>query len=158
MAQQEVQNGGSEVVFTAMKPQLLVEAPKASDAVQFYKAAFGAVETSRTTQPKRKADQELPHIISAQLQLAGSTILVSDIPEQSPLTAGAGIAFCLETDDVEAAMSKAVAAGAVAEHEVSEGTEGSCVGSGRVGKVKDPYGYVWFICAPDKKPCSEAEA
>lgn len=88
MAQQEVQNGGSakadvEVTFTAVKPQLLIEAPKANDAVQFYKAAFGAVEAGRITQPKRKAEQELPHIISAQLQLAGTTIIVSDLVDDS---------------------------------------------------------------------------
>lgn len=88
MAQQEVQNGGAEkvaeaVAFTAVKPQLLVEAPKASDAVQFYKAAFGAEEAGRTLHSKRKAEQELPLILSAELKLAGSTILVSDLADDS---------------------------------------------------------------------------
>ena len=88
MALEEGQNGGAEKVavevsFKSFKPQLFVEAPKANDAVQFYKTAFGAVETCRTTQPKRKADQELPHIVSAQLQLAGSTFLVSDLSDDS---------------------------------------------------------------------------
>ncbi|CAN0859970.1 hypothetical protein LINGRAHAP2_LOCUS7813 [Linum grandiflorum] len=36
------------------------------------------METGSTTHRKRKADQKLPQIISAQLQLAGTTILVSD--------------------------------------------------------------------------------
>ena len=84
---QEVQNGGAEkaaaceavVLFTAVKPRVLVEAPKANDAVQFYKAAFGAEELGRTMHPKRKAEQELPHVLSAQLKLGGSTILVSDV-------------------------------------------------------------------------------
>lgn len=87
MAQEEVQNGGAEKVaevsFTALKPQLMVEAPKAADAVQFYKSAFGAVEVGRTVYPKRKAEQEQPHVLSAQLELAGSTILVSDIADNS---------------------------------------------------------------------------
>lgn len=82
MAQQGVQNGdGAEakaVSFTAVKPQLVVEAPKASDAISFYKAAFGAEEVSRSLHPKRKADQELPLILSSQLLLAGTTILISD--------------------------------------------------------------------------------
>lgn len=93
MAQQEVQNGGAEkaaaastVSFTAVKPQLLVEAPKANDAVQFYKAAFGAEEVGRTVHPKRKAEQEHPLILSAELKLAGSTILVSDLLEDSSNT------------------------------------------------------------------------
>lgn len=82
MAEQEVQNGGGAekaVEFTAVKPQLLVEAPKANDAVQFYKSVFGAEEIGRTSHPKRKAEQEIPLILSAELKLAGSTILVSDI-------------------------------------------------------------------------------
>ncbi|KAF5746265.1 Lactoylglutathione lyase / glyoxalase I family protein [Tripterygium wilfordii] len=164
MAQQEVQNGESEkaavaVVFTAVKQQLLVEAPKANDAVAFYKAAFGAVELDRTTQPKRKAEQELPLILSAQLQLAGSTIIVADVEANSATTlktGGSGCVLCLETEDVEAAVAKAVAAGAVAEGHITEGEEGACCG-GRVGKLKDPYGFVWLICSPAKK-CATAEA
>ncbi|KAK5784186.1 uncharacterized protein At5g48480 [Gossypium arboreum] len=161
MAQEEVQNGGTEKVaevsFTALKPQLMVEAPKAADAVQFYKSAFGAVEAGRTVYPKRKAEQEQPHVLSAQLELAGSTILVSDIADNStPVkTEGTGCVLCLETEDVEAAIAKAVSAGGVAEGEVTEG-DGACCG-GRVGKVKDPYGYVWLICSPAKK-CGDAEA
>uniref|UniRef100_A0A2P2JEJ0 Uncharacterized protein MANES_12G054100 n=1 Tax=Rhizophora mucronata TaxID=61149 RepID=A0A2P2JEJ0_RHIMU len=163
MAQLEDKNGGSqkadvEVAFTAVKPQLFVEAPKASDAVQFYKTAFGAVETGRITQPKRKADQELPHVVSAQLQLAGCTILVADLADDSPTvkTDVAEITLCLETEDVEGAISKAVAAGAVAEGEITEGG-GACFGCERVGQVKDPYGFVWFICSPAKKCCADAE-
>lgn len=65
--------------------------------------------------------------------------------------------MCLETEDVEAAINKAVAAGAVAEGEVVSG-EGACFGE-RVGKVKDPFGFVWAICAPAKKGANaEVEA
>ncbi|KAK9218809.1 hypothetical protein WN943_007447 [Citrus x changshan-huyou] len=42
-----------------MKPQLLVEASKVTDAVQFYKTAFGAVEINCNMETKRKAEQEL---------------------------------------------------------------------------------------------------
>ncbi|XP_041010399.1 uncharacterized protein At5g48480-like [Juglans microcarpa x Juglans regia] len=90
MAQQEVHNGGAAkgavidaLVFTTIKPQLLVEVPKVSDAIQFYKAAFGAEELCRTKHPKRKADQELPLVPSAQLKLDGSTFLVSDLTDDS---------------------------------------------------------------------------
>lgn len=70
-------------------------------------------------------------------------------------SAVSGLVFCLETEDVEAAISKAVAAGAISEDEVAEG-EGACCG-GRVGKVKDPYGNVWMICSPTKK-CGDVAA
>ncbi|XP_040993118.1 uncharacterized protein At5g48480 [Juglans microcarpa x Juglans regia] len=159
MAQQEVHNGVAPkgavtdaLVFTAVKPQLLVEAPKASDAIQFYKAAFGAEELGRTLHPKRKADQELPLILSAQMKLGGSTFLVSDLTDDSAAPAkaeGAGIVLCLETEDVNAAIVKAVSAGAVAVGEIEEG-DGVC-GGGRVGKVKDPYGIFWLISSPAQK-------
>ncbi|XP_028772940.1 uncharacterized protein At5g48480-like [Neltuma alba] len=164
MAQPEVQNGGAEkaatvVSFSAVKPQILVEAPKANDAVQFYKAAFGAEEVGRTTHPKRKAEQELPLILSAELKLAGVTILVSDLlADDSAAPAksvGNGVVLCLETEEVEAAINKAVGAGAVAEGEIVSG-EGACCGES-VGKVKDPFGFVWAICSPGKK-CANTEA
>ncbi|KAK9229265.1 hypothetical protein WN944_022224 [Citrus x changshan-huyou] len=56
--------------FMGMKPQLLVEASKATGSVQFYETAFGAVEISRNMETKRKAEQELnsrlpaPHFMS----------------------------------------------------------------------------------------------
>lgn len=66
---------------------------------------------------------------------------------------GNAVVLCLETEEVEAAITKSVAAGAVAENDVVEG-EGACCG--RVGKLKDPYGFVWTICSPAKKPEAEA--
>lgn len=149
-----VKNGSTDlkpVVFSALKPQLFVEAPKASDAVQFFKVAFGAEEVNRVMNPKRKADQELPLILSAELKLGSSVIIVSDLATDDtafPVKSAVGGVFCLETEDVEAAMEKASKAGAVVDGEV---TEGDCCG-GRVGQVKDPYGNVWMICSSTKKP------
>lgn len=93
MAEEAVKNGdatnGNSKAGTilAMKTQLFVEAPKASDAVLFYKAAFGAEEVNRVSQPKRKADQELPLVISAEIKLAGTTIIVSDISDSDDSSA-----------------------------------------------------------------------
>ncbi|KAL2935758.1 hypothetical protein RDABS01_018876 [Bienertia sinuspersici] len=154
----EVQNGGEEknvVVFSAFKPQLFVQAPKATDAVQFYKTAFGAEEVNRTMNPKRKADQELPLILSADLKLGDSVFSVSDLSDDAEKIDGSGCVFTLATDDIDGAISKAVSAGAVAEGEVTEDEV-----AGRVGKVKDPYGYVWVISSPAAKttPAAEVEA
>lgn len=71
-------------------------------------------------------------------------------------TGGTGCVICLETEDVDAAVAKAVSAGASAEGEVTEGS-GACCG-GRVGKVKDPYGFTWLICSPLKKCVVDVEA
>ncbi|GAB2282404.1 hypothetical protein Dimus_016949 [Dionaea muscipula] len=139
-----------DVSFSAFKPQLLVEAPKASDAVQFFKAAFGAEEVARTVHPKRKAEQDQPLVISAELKIGSSVFSVADVSaeDSSALLKSDVAAFVLslETEDVDAAVEKAVGAGAVSEGEVTE-TEAT----GRVGKVKDPFGFVWVISSPVKK-------
>lgn len=86
MTQEDVQNGSAAaktVTFLAAKPQLFVEAPKANDAVLFYKAAFGAEEVSRAVHPKRKAEQEIPLVLVAELKLGSSSILVSDLVDDS---------------------------------------------------------------------------
>ncbi|KAK9141059.1 hypothetical protein Scep_010740 [Stephania cephalantha] len=136
----EAEHGGvaKAVVFTALKPQLVVEASKGSDAVQFYKAAFGAEELKREMHTKRKAEQELPLILKAELKVGSSVFIVADHSEGSPALSGGSL--WLETNDVEGAVSKAVKAGAIAEGEIAEGENAT-----RVGKVKDPYGYVWLI-------------
>jgi len=66
---------------------------------------------------------------------------------------GSGCVFFLETDDVDGAIAKAVGAGAVADGDVTE-----VEGAGRVGKVKDPYGYVWAVSSPAKKAVVDVEA
>ncbi|KAD5317710.1 hypothetical protein R6Q59_033043 [Mikania micrantha] len=146
------------VTFSALKPQVFVESSKANDAVAFYKSAFGAEEVNRVSHPKRKADQELPLLLSAEIKLGSTYILISDVSDDSTApvkTVSSGLMFCLETEDVEAAVDMAVKAGAVADGEITEG-EGTPYG-GRVGKVKDPYGIVWVICTPAKK-CDDVEA
>ncbi|KAL0417974.1 UNVERIFIED_CONTAM: hypothetical protein Sradi_1210900 [Sesamum radiatum] len=82
-AQSENGSKASPVVFAAVKPWLVVEAPKANDAVQFYKAAFGAEEVSRVNHTKRKAEQELPLVLSAELKLGSSSIVVSDLTDDA---------------------------------------------------------------------------
>ncbi|KAJ9548823.1 hypothetical protein OSB04_021366 [Centaurea solstitialis] len=145
------------VTFSALKPQLFVESSKAADAVAFYKAAFGAEEVNRVSHPKRKADQELPILLSAEIKLGNASILISDLTDDSTAP-GYWSGVLLETEDIEGAVEKAIKAGAVAEGEISEG-EGACCG-GRVGKVKDPYGIVWLICTPTTaaKKCVNVEA
>ena len=57
-----------EVQFVALKPKLVVPSQEAEEALLFYKEAFGAKEVSRVSCPKRKADQELPSLICAEIR------------------------------------------------------------------------------------------
>ncbi|CAN6446958.1 unnamed protein product [Victoria cruziana] len=135
-------------VFSALRPKLVVQSPKAADAVAFYKAAFGAEEVERSNHPKRKAEQDLPLILFSRLRLGPVELLVADETEESgarkPVEALGGTPFvlCLETDDVEAVVASAVKAGAVSE---DVNGESLCCGSGCWTKVKDPFGFVWAV-------------
>ncbi|XP_031480787.1 uncharacterized protein At5g48480-like [Nymphaea colorata] len=157
------ENGSSKgPVFSALRPKLVVEAPKAADAVAFYKAAFGAEEVERSNHPKRKADQELPLILFSRLRLGAVELLVADETEESGAGAksvealgGASFVLCLETDDVQAAVASAVKAGAVVAEEVSG--EGRCCCRGHTTKLKDPFGFVWAIGSPSKAAAVEAD-
>ncbi|XP_008776121.2 uncharacterized protein At5g48480-like [Phoenix dactylifera] len=161
MAQDGTENGAAAktVSVAVFKPQLVVPAMKADEAVQFYKAAFRAVELKRMTHPKRKAEQELPLILCAELKIGSSSLLVCDQTEDSSAAAekgaiGGGIVFRVETGDVEGAVENAVKAGAALQGEITE--EDAC-GGGLLGKVKDPFGLVWAIASAGKK-CAEFEA
>ncbi|KAJ0988955.1 hypothetical protein J5N97_007311 [Dioscorea zingiberensis] len=160
MAQEiEQQNGAAS--FAALKPQVVVPAGKADEAVQFYKAAFGAEELKRVNHAKRKADQETPLILCAELKIGSASLLVCDQTDDSSPVAGkeggSGIVFRLETENVEGALAKAVKAGASQEGEITEeeAQEGSCCG-GVLGKVKDPFGVAWIIASAAKVAAVEA--
>ncbi|XP_022727499.1 uncharacterized protein LOC111283319 [Durio zibethinus] len=125
-----------------MKPQLMVEAPKVVDAVQFYKTAFDAIDNSYTLYPKCKAEQELLHILSIQFELIGSTILVSNIASNSASVKSeeTGCVLCIKTEDVKVVIAKVVSTRVIV-----EGSDACC--GGHVGKDKAPYGYSWLICS-----------
>ncbi|XP_042513493.1 uncharacterized protein At5g48480 [Macadamia integrifolia] len=149
-----VENGSSKAVtFYALKPHLVIPGSKANEAVLFYRDAFGADELKRAMHPKRKAEQEFLLILSAELKIGSSVFLVSDQANDTDAVGSA--VFCLETDDVDRSINKAVAAGAAIIGEITEGEGGYF--DGRVGKVKDPYGYIWTIFAP-AEGCGNDEA
>ncbi|XP_004136370.1 uncharacterized protein At5g48480 [Cucumis sativus] len=153
MAESDVQNGVEKTLsFKAFKPQLLLQAPKATDAVDFYKAAFAAEELNRTLHSKRKAEQETPAILSVELRVSDFSLLVSNVFDDSASAekvAESRVVLFLETEDIEAAVSKAVSAGAVVESKIAEG-DGPYVGN-RVAKLKDPFGFTWLIGTPAKE-------
>ncbi|KAH9305071.1 hypothetical protein KI387_009475 [Taxus chinensis] len=147
-------------VFTVLRPHLIVEAPKAAEAIQFYKRAFGAEEGFKSLHPKRKADQELPLILHALLKFGAAEVIVCDETDdgvegvKSPVSLkGTTAILHLETDDVESAFKKAVQAGAIAVHKISKRTSGQVH-----GEVKDPYGFVWTLSTPIKPEAAAAEA
>jgi PhnB protein len=121
---------GAQVV-----PQLSVR--RGAEAVEFYKAAFGAVVVFCF------GDEE----VVAQLEVEGSPFWVeSESPEHgnfSPETVGgATTRMLLRVEDPEAMVARALAAGAREVHPVEDAH------GWRYGRVEDPFGHHWEIGKP----------
>jgi PhnB protein len=113
----------------------------AAEAIEFYKKAFGAVERFRMTAPDGKT------IGHAELQIGPSILMLADeCPEamsRSPNTLN-GTTFCLVhyVEDVDAAFSRAVEAGATVVRPLENKSYGD-----RIGMLVDPFGHQWALMA-----------
>ena len=105
---------------------------RGAEAVDFYKAAFGALELHR----HENDDGE----IVAQLSLAGAEFWLADDPSCSPETLGAGsVRMIASVEDPDALLQRAVAAGATVIAEMYEGH------GWRIGRLRDPFGHHWEL-------------
>jgi PhnB protein len=123
----------------AVVAQLAVRRGRA--AVEFYKAAFGALEVYRVG-----GTDEHESVVS-QLTIGAATFWVSDeAPAHgsfSPETVGgATVKLLLVVDGPAAAVERAVAAGAREIMAVEDGH------GWRMGRVEDPFGHHWEIGKP----------
>lgn len=122
--------------MTDIWPQLSVR--RGRPAVEFYKAAFGAVEDYRVGGTE---DQEE---VVAQLSVGSASFWVADeSPEHqnfSPESIGGGtVRMLLIVEDPQSVLDRAVAAGATEIYPVREGH-----GWG-LGRIEDPFGHYWEI-------------
>lgn len=117
-------------------PHLVVNG--ATDAIDFYRRAFGAVELLRVPAP----DGKLMH---ACLRIGDSAVmLVDEFPEWNSLGPksrnGTSVTIHLYVEDADALAQRAVAAGAKVVMPVQEMFWGD-----RYGLVEDPFGHQWSI-------------
>jgi len=124
-------------VRQAATPQLRVR--HAAAAIDFYARAFGAHEVMRFTVGDSVAHAEI--LIGPSLIMLGE-----EAPEHgfaSPETLGGSpVAMHLLVDDADAAIARAVAAGARLVSPAQDQFYGD-----RSGRVVDPFGYTWTIAA-----------
>jgi PhnB protein len=123
----------------SVSPQLSVR--NGREAVEFYKRAFGAVEIYRVA-----GTDEHPEVVS-QLAVGDSTFWVADeAPEHDNLSpetlGGATTRMLLIVEDPEAAVERAVAAGARLVRPVADEHRW------RLGRIADPFGHHWEIGRP----------
>ncbi len=125
------------MTVTSIAPLLSVR--KGAHAIEFYKAAFGAVELFRV-------DAKSGEVV-ARLSVDGAEFWLADeSPENqnfSPESLGGGTARMVMTvEDPDAAFERAVAAGANVVWPVSNQY------GWRLGRVVDPFGHHWEIGKP----------
>ena len=122
---------------TSIAPMLSV--PKGARAIEFYKAAFGAVELFRI-------DSESGEVV-ARLSVNGAEFWVADESPQhlnfSPESLGGGsVRMVMIVEDPDTAFERAVAAGATVVWPVSNQY------GWRLGRIVDPFGHHWEIGKP----------
>lgn len=130
---------------TAIEAHLTVRG--GSQAIDFYKRAFGAVEDF-----KQLADDE-KRVLHATLSVFGGQIMLNDeFPEYSPDTespqsrGGASVTMHVNLrrpEDVDRAVERAAGEGATITMPVEDTFWGM-----RYGRLRDPFGHVWSIGAP----------
>ncbi|MGA2167597.1 MAG: VOC family protein [Terracidiphilus sp.] len=114
----------------------------ATAAIDFYKAAFGAVELARHAAPN---SNKLMH---ASLNINGGVLMMSDDfsasmgkPSQTPeALGGSPVTFHLQVADADAVWAQALAAGAEVTMPLADQFWGD-----RYGQLRDPFGHLWSI-------------
>lgn len=119
---------------------------RAAEAIDFYKAAFGADELLRHPSDDGR-------VMHAHLKInGGSLMLHDDFPEHSggPANEPAGVILHLQVPDADAAWQRAIDAGADVRFPLADQFWGD-----RYGQLKDPFGHTWSIGAPVKQSRQE---
>jgi len=121
----------------------------ASEAIEFYKRAFGATEVSRLAEPTGRVGH-------AEVRIGEAIIMLADeYPEmgiKSPLTlGGTPVTIHLYVADVDALVNRAAKAGATVERPPTDEFYGD-----RSSTLKDPFGHRWMF-ATHKEDVSPEE-
>jgi PhnB protein len=123
--------------FRTLTPHIVVS--NASEAIEFYKKAFGAVEIWRSPGPDGKS------IMHAEVKIGDSILMLNDeFPEmgsKSPKTVGGtSVTLSLYVEDVDKVFKQAVDAGASVIMPVDDMFWGD-----RYGMLTDPFGHQWAV-------------
>ena len=123
-----------EPVKTSIAPWLSVS--RATEAVDYYQAAFGAVERYRL-------EDDAGKVVVAQLAIEGADFWLQEDVDSSPGSLDRrSVRMILTVDDPDSVFEQAIAAGATEVAAVSEGH------GWRIGRVADPFGHHWEIGKP----------
>lgn len=122
--------------YHSVTPYLIING--ASEAIEFYKKAFGATELFRFPAPGGK-------IGHAEIKIGDSPIMLADeYPDmgyKGPQSLGGSpITLMIYVEDVDNVFNRAVGAGATVKEAVQDKFYGD-----RSGSVIDPFGHIWHV-------------
>jgi PhnB protein len=122
--------------YHSVTPYLIVDG--ATQAIQFYKDAFGAKERFRMPGPGGK-------VMHAELEIGDSVVMLADeFPDMNvrgPKSfGGSAVSLYIYMEDVDAVVARAVKAGATLSKPVADQFYGD-----RTGQVEDPFGHRWGV-------------
>ena len=125
--------------YHAVTPYLSVKG--ASEAIAFYKKAFGAEEIYRLSMADGRVGHAELQIGDSRLMLADESTETAEAVTKSPRTlGGATSGFHLYVSDVDARFQRAIEAGAKVRRPLANQFYGD-----RSGTVEDPFGQVWTL-------------
>jgi PhnB protein len=123
-----------------LTPHIQINDNRAAEAIDFYKAAFGAEEMTRMLAEDGK------RIMHAHLHINGASLMLNDDfpeyrgPGATPEGPPAGTVLHLQVDNADTWFDRAVKAGASVRMPLQDMFWGD-----RYGHVGDPFGHVWSI-------------
>jgi PhnB protein len=121
----------------AITPYLAVRNARA--AIAFYAAAFGARQKLLIEEQDGRIGHATLGVGPAEIYLADEHPEFENVVGPETL-GGSSVTLDLEVDDVDAAVERAVAAGATLIRPPDHPTSGV-----QAGKVRDPFGHIWLI-------------
>jgi PhnB protein len=132
--------------YHSVTPYLIIQG--ATEAIDFYKKAFGATELMRIPAPEGK-------IGHAEIKIGDSPIMLADeFPEmgyKSPKSLGGSpVSIMIYVDDVDTVFKQAVDAGGTEQRPVKDQFYGD-----RSGTLEDPFGHVWHVATHTEDVSSE---
>ena len=122
--------------YHSVTPYLIIKG--ATEAIEYYQQAFGAIELMRMPAPGGK-------IGHAEIKIGDSPIMLADeFPEmghKSPKTLGGSpVSIMIYVEDVDTVFARAITAGGTEQRPVKDQFYGD-----RSGTLEDPFGHVWHV-------------
>jgi len=122
--------------YHTVTPYLIIEG--ATEAIEFYKQAFGAKELFRFSAPEGK-------IGHAEIKIGDSPIMLADAyPDMGyngpKSLGGSPVSLMIYVENVDTVFNQAVQAGATVKEAVSDKFYGD-----RLGSLIDPFGHIWHV-------------